>query len=46
MSGKRVSIELRRKMEVRQRELFNSYVDAILGGTRKAGFAEIKKIEP
>jgi phage terminase large subunit-like protein len=45
MSGKRVSAELRRKMEARQRELFDSYVASILGGTRRAGLAEIKKVE-
>ncbi|MEA5032314.1 MAG: terminase TerL endonuclease subunit [Sphaerochaeta sp.] len=45
MTGKVLSADLRRKMEARQRELFQEYVDSVISGSRIVGLAEMQKIE-
>ena len=45
MSGKRISAELRARMEARQKELFERYVNEVQSGVRKAGLSERLKVD-
>jgi len=45
VTGKRLSAELRRKMEARQKEQFQQYLDSIVHAQRIAGLTEIQKVE-
>lgn len=45
MSGKRISAELRSRMEARQKELFERYVNQVQSGVRKAGLSERLKVD-
>lgn len=45
MSGKRLTAAFRQKLEARQKELFDGYVNAVVSGTRKAGLAERQKVD-
>lgn len=44
MSGKRLSAELRSRLEQRQKELYQQYIDMVVSGTRAAGLAEQQKV--